>query len=533
MLHRSWWLFAMLVCVGAMGRDALDGSLMPEGRTQGMALKTELPSARYFEQEVDHFSPNSDTWMQPYFVNDTFYTHSADSPATVFLCVGGEGPPLDGSVVVASPHCNVAVEWLQETGAILFAVEHRYYSCHNMSACPVSDFSQSNALQYLSSKQALADLAGFHAFVTSEYSFPDGTKWVSFGGSYPGMLAGWFRLKYPDLVHAAVASSAPVRAELDMTGYFDVIAESFNATSAGGSPECLDIISTGHKVVGELMNGTAIDKDELAKMFDVQGGGKAFNDLDFQRSFAGYGVVPFPGQGNDPACDAALCNINKVCTFLTSAKGAPLQRLQALYKAMLSVDERFRATVALASSPSSSDLIAATADRSARSHLAEDPWYRQQRLHRRQRQREVLDTPNDEPDFWGYQTCTEFAFYQTCEVGTKCMFTQGLATLPSVMSFCESDFGISVDEVAKNVEQTNAYYGSDKPKGTRIMFPNGEIDPWHANSVLSPLPDEPTLWVIGASHHFWTHPSLPTDSQDVVKARAAIRAQVTDWLKQK
>jgi hypothetical protein len=29
------------------------------------------------------------------------------------------------------------------------------------------------------------------------------------------------------------------------------------------------------------------------------------------------------------------------------------------------------------------------------------------------------------PDFWGYQTCTEFAFYQTCEKGSACFFTQG------------------------------------------------------------------------------------------------------------
>ena len=33
-------------------------------------------------------------------------------------------------------------------------------------------------------------------------------------------------------------------------------------------------------------------------------------------------------------------------------------------------------------------------------------------------------------------------------------------------------------------------------EGSRIMFVNGEIDPWHANSVLSPPNNqEPTLWV--------------------------------------
>ena len=75
------------------------------------------PPAQYFtEQKQDHFDPSSSRiWSQAFFVNDTFWRPGSDAP--VFLCVGGEGPALDGSVVVASPHCNNAVEWLPETKA--------------------------------------------------------------------------------------------------------------------------------------------------------------------------------------------------------------------------------------------------------------------------------------------------------------------------------------------------------------------------------------------------------------------------------
>jgi hypothetical protein len=61
-------------------------------------LLTAVPNTtRYFDgQRLDHFDPqNTKTWTQRYFVNDTFF-----DPATgpVFLCVGGEGPPLEPTV---------------------------------------------------------------------------------------------------------------------------------------------------------------------------------------------------------------------------------------------------------------------------------------------------------------------------------------------------------------------------------------------------------------------------------------------------
>ena len=44
------------------------------------------------------------------------------------------------------------------------------------------------------------------------------SKVISFGGSYPGNLAAWFRLKYPSVTHGSVASSAPIIAK---TNFFE------------------------------------------------------------------------------------------------------------------------------------------------------------------------------------------------------------------------------------------------------------------------------------------------------------------------
>lgn len=98
--------------------------------------------------------------------------------------------------------------------------------------------SDEQPLRWLSSRQALADLATFHAHAVATYGLTHpANKWVSFGGSYPGMLAGWFRVLYPSLVHASISSSAPVHAKLDMVEYNDVRARRAAAQHAAAHAE--------------------------------------------------------------------------------------------------------------------------------------------------------------------------------------------------------------------------------------------------------------------------------------------------------
>jgi len=139
-------------------------------------------------------------------------------------------------------------------------------------------------------------------------------------------------------------------------------------------------------------------------------------------------------------------------------------------------------------------------------------------------------------DYWGYQTCTEFGFYQTCEVESQCFFTQGLSTLSDNDAFCTTQFGIPQQQIQANIFATNAFYGAGRPDlpphfASRIFYINGDVDPWHGLSILtSPSPELPTLMVSGASHHAWTHPSAPTDQPTVIAARTTIRKQVAAWL---
>jgi hypothetical protein len=80
---------------------------------------------------VDHFdNKNTDTWEQEWFLNATFW-NLGKGKGPVLVCVGGEGPPLDPSVVISSVHCDDAVRFAQESNGLLVGVQ----VCECVSVC--------------------------------------------------------------------------------------------------------------------------------------------------------------------------------------------------------------------------------------------------------------------------------------------------------------------------------------------------------------------------------------------------------------
>ncbi len=129
---------------------------------------------RFLVQKLDHFDRQLDTtFKQRYFVNTTFWKGDANAP--VFLCVGGEGPPLDRTVLSASVHCNDMVELAPKFGALMLALEHRYYGPSNPFK---QDYSTEN-LKWLNSEQALGDIANFHSVISDNFNLTAGNRWVS------------------------------------------------------------------------------------------------------------------------------------------------------------------------------------------------------------------------------------------------------------------------------------------------------------------------------------------------------------------
>ena len=182
---------------------------------------------------------------------------------------------------------------------------------------------------------------------------------------------------------------------------------------------------------------------------------------------------------------------------------------------------------------------------------------------------------------WLYQTCTEFGFYQTCPADSDCPYAKGYHTVDRDLELCEKVFGIRPEvrfdlqslygffctflnliyhrfsygqDVPTSIQSTLEYYGgwnltpsaeamesSTSSTGPhllsqevqqRILFVNGEIDPWSelAVSQQEGASSNHVITVEGASHHFWTHKVQDSDGDAIAAAREQIYDTVTSWL---
>ena len=98
----------------------------------------------------------------------------------------------------------------------------------------------------MTSTQALADLATFIDAMNSAHNLTG--PWIAFGGSYPGSLAAWLRLKYPHLVHGSVSTSGPLIAQADFPEYLEVVDHAIELTS----PQCNKLVKQSMKQASKL-----------------------------------------------------------------------------------------------------------------------------------------------------------------------------------------------------------------------------------------------------------------------------------------
>ena len=444
---------------------------------------TKLPPAQWFEQDLDHFNgQNTDTWKQRFFVNSTFYKPGGP----VFLYIGGEGPASAKWVVVGQ-----MMVMAKEHNAMAILLEHRYYG----ESHPTPDLSLPN-LRYLSSEQGLADLANFRSKYGRAHQL-DSAKWITFGGSYPGALSAWARLKYPHLFHAAIASSAPVYAELNFTQYLEVVQSSI---LQDGGAECLDAIRRGMRSVNNMVV-TSPGRAQLDKIFHtcMPIADSVQEVASFAQGVTGMfmGVVQYNRVNLEHNRDNAT-TITNVCNIMKNTTiSEPLHRLGAVNDFLVAKRKK------------GEKKCFDTSYKKYVEDLKNTTWN---------------DKESDRQ--WFYQVCTEFGYLQSSQANATVQPFGNLFPISTQVQQCIDVFGITADQLAEHVAWSNSNYGSVGIKGSRIIFPNGNIDPWHALSILPGhahlQPSVIPILINGTAHCANMYSSHPDDLPSLVQARRTI-----------
>ncbi|XP_068649263.1 uncharacterized protein [Aristolochia californica] len=183
-----------------------------------------------YTQTLDHFNYKPESYMtfQQRYVINSRYWGGPNSTSPIFVYTGDEGG-LESDVDAA----GIMTDNAPRFKALLVYIEHRYYGTSVPYGSTEEAYRNASTLGYFSSEQALADYAELITYLKNKFS-ADNCPVVVMGGSYGGMLAAWFRLKYPHIAMGALAVSAPILYFDDLTppnGYYSVVTKDFKEAS--------------------------------------------------------------------------------------------------------------------------------------------------------------------------------------------------------------------------------------------------------------------------------------------------------------
>ncbi|GKT37898.1 Peptidase S28 like protein [Aduncisulcus paluster] len=173
------------------------------------ADRTTYSQRFYINDDYYYYDSTSNDYPRFYINDDYYYYDSTSNDYPVWILEIGEEGEMTGPAQGGDEISTLA----QYFNARIYGLEHRFYG----QSQPFNDLTTDH-LRYLTPEQALADVAGF-IDEQNQAEFPNDylpgkpfARIITVGGSYAGGLSAWFRLKYPHLAVASLASSGVVNA---------------------------------------------------------------------------------------------------------------------------------------------------------------------------------------------------------------------------------------------------------------------------------------------------------------------------------
>lgn len=409
----------------------------------------------------------------------------------------------EGDVTLYANNTGLMWENAAEFNALLVFAEHRYYG----QSFPLGP--TSTDMSYLSSTQALADYAVLIRSIKHEMQARE-LPVITFGGSYGGVLAAFFRAKYPGTVDGAIAASAPLRAfpgqfpDWDTNMYYQRITN--DASSGGGaSDNCManvrsmwpGFFSDGSSAAGRATLSTAFqtcapletEDDVLALAFWIRGNWDTMSmgNYPYPSSYLTGGTVMLPAWP-----------VREACAFLST----PITNNNTqLYYAVANAV----AVIGNATPVPCND-------------ITPNPYTH----------------PSQQYDgIWDFQRCTELqpdSFWFATD-GVRDMFWDQPYDLNFTSIHCAAAWNITT---SPDYDWMSTAYEIPSFRGaSNIVFSNGEYDPWGGAGILQ-SPDESrslvSLNVSQGAHHLDLMFSNPQDPPAVTAVRQVEVGYIRQWV---
>ncbi|CAI0452726.1 unnamed protein product [Linum tenue] len=420
----------------------------------------------YYNQTLDHFNykPESYTTFRQRYIVNVKHWGGADTNAPILVYFGPED-----RIDYAWTDIGFLTENAPHFKALLLYIEHRYYG----ESVPFGSWEKAS---YLNSAQAIADYAAIILHVKQTYSAKNSPV-IVVGGSYGGMLASWFRLKYPHVAIGALASSAPILyfdGVAPGDGYYSVVTKDFKEDSKS----CYETIRRSWveiERVASKPDGLSL----LGKKFKTcRPLRRTFDLKDYLDS-----MYAEAAQYNEPP----EYPVSIVCRAIDGAPdGDVLGQILA-------------------------GVVAYKGDSSCYDVYDSSP-------------------PTASDSAWKWQTCSELVFRIGHDSDT--MFPPEPFNINSFTKNCESRFGI-----LPQPHWVTTFYGGHDLKlalrrfASNIIFSNGMRDPYSSGGVLKDISDSIiALSTVNGSHSLDILTSRPSDPDWLIKQRKTELEIIGRWL---
>ncbi|KAF5300718.1 hypothetical protein FQR65_LT09114 [Abscondita terminalis] len=430
---------------------------------------------RWFEQPIDHFNvQDSRTFAMRYIEDDTHFRPGGP----LLLELGGES-----EINALNVKQGQSYELAEQLCGKIVVLEHRYYG----RSSPFSNLTTEN-LVYLNVEQALEDIANFVDAMKKTRAELSTSKVAVFGCSYSGSLATWFRFKYPHLVDAAWASSAPLRAVSDFYEYFEVAGEVYSNVSWS----CYNTIKVGYAKIKQLLS-TPEGSGKVKMALESVTTPRLRHCLNFT-IFRNWSC----GNASEMNTSAILTSIRYVvadhnippdhgttsCNILQNASSDALQAM-LLFLQVKSPD-------------------VCTDDDNA-------------------------EYPNNDIA-WSYQTCTEFGFSITMTSRNQ-PFNDSFSVIDDDLTAC-LEFGeeFTSELLQKGIDRINRNYGGQNVKVSRVLSVHGAQDPWHKLGFYKEEDEDSPVILVPGTSHCADQLNQENEPVQLTKAKKKAKKILTKWL---